>query len=152
MSTGSTLISPRVRELRVVYTDVRSAGPPFLQVGRPADAASLLQHRLESESVEVCVLLLLNTKNRVMAVHELSRGTLDACVVHPRDVFKVALLANATGVIVAHNHPSGDPAPSADDVALCMRLRRCAELIGVDLLDFMIIGDGRSFSFKEAGL
>ena len=71
---------------------------------------------------------------------------------HPRDVFKVALLANAAGVIVAHNQPSGDPTPSADDVALCARLRRCADLIGVDLLDFVIVGDGRSFSFKEAGL
>ena len=67
-------------------------------------------------------------------------------------MFKAALLANAAGVIVGHNHPSGDPTPSADDIALCARLRRCADLIGIDLLDFVIVGDARSFSFKEAGL
>jgi DNA repair protein RadC len=121
-------------------------------VGRPADAARLLQDRLGNEPVEVCLLLLLNTKNRLIGVHELGRGTLDACIVHPRDVFKVALLANAASVIVGHNHPSGDSTPSADDVKLCARLRRCAELIGVDVLDFVIVGDGRAFSFKEAGL
>lgn len=151
MSAGDTLSGPQLRELRIVYTPVQSAGPPP-QVGRPADAVALLRARLESEPVEVCCLLLMNTKHRVIALHELGRGTLDACIVQPRDVFKVALLANAAGLIVAHNHPSGDPTPSADDVALCMRLRRCAELIGVDLLDFLIVGDGQSFSFKEAGL
>jgi DNA repair protein RadC len=151
VSATNTLLGPQLRELRILYTRVRSAGPP-LKVGRPADAAALVQERLENEPVEVCCLLLLNTKGRVIALHELSRGTLDSCLVHPRDVFKVALLANASGVIVAHNHPSGDPLPSPDDTLLCRRLRQCAEMIGVDLLDFMIIGDGRHFSFKDAGL
>ena len=151
MSFEHIASGPQLRELRVIYSPIAAVGPPP-KVGRPSEAADLLKHRLESEPVEVCVLLLLNTKNRVIALHELSRGTLDSCVVHPRDVFKVALLANAAGVIVAHNHPSGDPTPSADDIVLCMRLRQCADLIGVDLLDFVIVGDGRYHSFKEAGL
>jgi DNA repair protein RadC len=71
--------------------------------------------------------------------------------VHPREVFKAAILANAAGVIVAHNHPSGDPSPSPDDVALCARLRDAGTLIGIDLLDFVTIGQGRYCSFKEMG-
>ena len=141
---------PCVRELRITYTSGSATGlPPRL--GRPADAARVLLSLLECEPVEVCVLLLMNTKNRLLAVHEVGRGTLDSCIVHPRDVFKAALLANAAGVIVGHNHPSGDPDPSADDVALCARLRSAASIIGIELLDFVIVGDGRYYSFKEAG-
>jgi len=87
----------------------------------------------------------------VIAVHELGRGTLDSCTVHPRDVFKAALLANAAGVIVAHNHPSGDPTPSPADIALCSRLRAAGTVVGIELLDFVILGDGRYYSFTEAG-
>jgi DNA repair protein RadC len=137
------------RELRIVYRG-GGASAPLPHVGKPADAAALLKS-LEFEPVEVCRLLLLNTRHHVIGTHELSRGTLDSCTVHPRDLFKVALLANAAAVIVAHNHPSGDPMPSRDDLALCQRLRAAAELIGVDLLDFIIIGQGGYFSFLEAG-
>ena len=141
---------PRARELRLVYSRGRYLAPPP-QIGNPADAAALLMDRLGRESVEVCCLLLLNTKHHVIATHELSRGTLDSCSVHPRDVFKAALVANAAAVIVAHNHPSGDPTPSPDDFTVCNRLRQAAELMGIDLLDFLIIGDGRYHSFREAG-
>jgi DNA repair protein RadC len=139
-----------VRELRIVYSSTKPAGP-LPQVGRPADAAALISDRLAQEPVEVCLLLLLNTKHRVIGVHELGRGTLDSCTVHPRDVFKAALLANAAAVIVAHNHPSGDPTPSPDDIALCSRLRTAGAVIGVDLIDFVILGDGQCYSFNEAG-
>jgi DNA repair protein RadC len=151
VSAEGTLSGPLLRELRIVYAPVLSAGP-LPEVGRPSDAIELIRPRIEYEPVEVSCVLLLNTKKRLIGIHEIGRGTLDACIVHPRDVFKAALLANAAGVIVAHNHPSGDPTPSADDIALNGRLRRCAELIGVDLLDFLIVGDGRAFSFKESGL
>lgn len=143
-------MTPRVRELRIVYAPATTAGP-LPQVGRPADAAALLRERLDLEPVEVCVVLLLNTKHHVLGVHELGRGTIDSCLVHPREVFKAAILANAAGVIVGHNHPSGDPSPSPDDVALCARLRDAGTLVGINLLDFVIIGDGRYYSFKEMG-
>ena len=143
-------MTPAVRELRLVYSSGTPAGPPP-QMGRPADAAALLRERLELEPVEVCLVLLLSTKHHVIGVHELSRGTLDTTLVHPREVFKTAILGNAAGVIVAHNHPSGDPTPSPDDVMICTRLRHAAEILGIDLLDFVIIGDGgRYYSFKEA--
>ena len=140
-----------VRELRLVYSSTASAGSPP-QVGRPADAAALLRSRLEAEPVEVCVVLLLTTKHRVIGVHEVSRGTLDSSLVHPREVFKAAILGNAAGVIVAHNHPSGDPTPSLDDTLVRGRLRAAAEILGIDLIDFLILGDaGRYYSFTEAG-
>ena len=83
-------------------------------------------------------------------------GTLDASLVHPRDVYKAACLSNAAALIVAHNHPSGDPTPSGEDRALSDRLRQAGELLGVDLLDFVIVTDPidgfRYYSFKESGL
>ena len=117
-------MTPHVRELRLVYSRSRNPAGPSPQVGRPADAVALLRERLEAEAVEVSIALLLDTKHQLIAVHEVGRGTLDRCPVHPRDVFKAALLANAAAVIVGHNHPSGDPTPSPDDVALCDRLRQ----------------------------
>ena len=142
-------MTPCVRELRITYTPTSSG--PLPSVGGPGSAAAILQNRLEHEHVEVCVLLLVNTQYRLLAVHELGRGTLDTCIVHPRDVFKAAILANAAGVIVGHNHPSGEPEPSEDDVAVCVRLRDAACIIGIELLDFIIVGEGRYCSFKETG-
>ena len=142
-------MTPCVRELRVTYTPTSSG--PLPSVGGPGSAAAILQSRLEHEHVEVCLVLLVNTKYRLLALHELGRGTLDMCIVHPRDVFKAVILANAAGVIVGHNHPSGEPEPSADDVALCVRLRDAARIIGIELLDFIIVGEGRYCSFKETG-
>lgn len=151
MNASGAVSTPGVRELRIVYSPVTTAGP-LPQVGRPADAAALLRERLDLKPVEVCLVLLLNTKHHLVGVHELGRGTLDTCIVHPRDVFKAALLGNAAGLIVGHNHPSGDPEPSPDDVALCARLRNAGTVIGIEVLDFVIIGDsGRYCSFKEQG-
>jgi DNA repair protein RadC len=87
----------------------------------------------------------------VIAYHEVSRGTLDATLVHPREVFKAALLANAATIVLAHNHPSGNPAPSPDDMALTRRLIDAGRLLGVDVLDHIVIGDGRYVSFRERG-
>jgi len=143
-------VTPCVRELRITYTSTSATGP-LPRLGGPGSAAEILLARLQHEPVEVCVVLLVNTKHRLLGIHELGRGTLDMCLVHPRDVFKAAILANAAGVIVGHNHPSGEPEPSADDVALCARLRNAATIIGIDLLDFIIVGDGRYCSFKEMG-
>jgi DNA repair protein RadC len=139
-----------VRELRITYSSI---GPvsPLPDLRRPAEAVSLVRARLEAEPVEVCVLLLVNTKHRVLGVHEIGRGTLDSCLVHPREVFKAAILANASGIVVAHNHPSGDPTPSPDDLALCARFRGAAGIIGIELLDFVIIGEGTYCSFREMG-
>ena len=106
---------------------------------------------LQDEPAEVFAILCLTTKHRVIAYHEVSRGTLDSTLVHPREVFTAALLAHAAAIVASHNHPSGDPTPSPDDVALTRRLVEVGDVIGIPVLDHIIIGDGRYYSFKEAG-
>jgi DNA repair protein RadC len=97
-------------------------------------------------------MLCLSTKCRVIGYHELSRGILDSTLVHPREVFKAALLANAATLVLAHNHPSGDPTPSFDDVQLTCRLVQAGQIVGVEVADHIVVGDGRWVSFRDAGL
>lgn len=121
-------------------------------VGAPRTAAALFMQILGEEAVEVCGMFCLSTKHRVIAYHEVHRGGLDSTLVLPRDVFKAALIANAAGVLIGHNHPSGDPEPSPGDREITRRLAAAAEVIGVAVLDHIIVGHGgRFFSFKEAG-
>lgn len=143
-----------VRELRVSYRQRHVIGRflPLEQLVTPREAALALGRLLQYEPVEVCGLFCLATRNQVLAYHELSRGTVDKTLVHPREIFKVALLANATAVIVGHNHPSGDPTPSRDDVHLTQRIKSAGEIIGIELVDHVVIGGDRYFSFKEGGL
>jgi DNA repair protein RadC len=113
----------------------------------------VLVRLIGSEAVEVCGLLCLSVRWEVLAYHELSRGTLDATIIHPRDVLRTALLANARAVIIGHNHPSGEVSPSRNDSLITERLARAAEIIGVQLVDHLIVSAaGRHFSFREAGL
>ncbi len=142
-----------VRELRANYRLRRVPGLrlPLERVRTIADAACAFIPLLRDEPVEVCGLLCLSVRHDVLGYHELSRGTVDATVVHPRDVFKIALLSNARAVILAHNHPSGDPMPSADDLALTQRLKTAGDVLGIDLLDHVIVGGDTYVSLKERG-
>ncbi len=146
----------RVRELVVSYRPFRCQLPVEGQVSSPRDAAKLAGALLAGADVERVLALHFNVKRRLIGVHVVSVGTLDASLVHPRDVFKAAVLSNASGLILAHNHPSGDPTPSGEDRALSDRLRQAGELLGVDLLDFVIVTDPidgfRYYSFKESGV
>ena len=144
-----------LRELTIRYSVKADAtGQPVI-IGRtlstPAASAAALVALLQDEPGEVFAILCLSTKHRAIAYHEVSRGTLDATLVHPREVFKAALLSNAASIILTHNHPSGDPTPSPDDHQLTRRLVDAGRLIGVDVLDHIIVGDGRYFSFREGG-
>jgi len=96
--------------------------------------------------------LLLDTKNRVLAVKTVSIGDLSSSIVHPREVYKDAVVASAASLIIAHNHPSGDPNPSGEDVSITKRLIQAGEIMGIDLLDHIVIGDGIFVSLKERGL
>ncbi len=100
------------------------------------------------EPREMFLALLLDTKHRLNAVHRVSLGTLDSCSVEPRDVFQAALLANAATTIVAHNRPSGDPAPSPEDVAGTRRMIAADKLLGVPLLDSLVAGERRYESIR----
>jgi DNA repair protein RadC len=141
-----------LRELTVQYRLRRVAGQgmPNGPLTMPLDAARLFATLVGQEIVEVCGLLCLSARHDVLAYHELSRGTADHTPVVPRDVFRTALLAHATAVIVGHNHPSGNVEPSPEDRALTRALVAAGVLLGVELLDHVIVGaDGRYYSFKE---
>jgi DNA repair protein RadC len=144
-----------VRELTVRYSIRKDSEGRSMLIGRtlslPTDAAAAFMTALADEAAEVFAMFCLSTKHRVIAYHEVSRGTLDSTLVHPREVFKAALLANSAAILVGHNHPSGDPTPSPDDVALTTRLAAAGELLGIFLLDHIVIGDGRYCSFRELG-
>ncbi len=116
---------------------------------RSSDAAgALLQMYLADVDRERFVILLLNRKNQVIGLHTVSIGSVTASIVHPREVYKVAILANATAIICGHNHPSGDPAPSTEDRALTARLVESGKLLGIEVLDHIIVGDGSQRYFR----
>lgn len=117
----------------------------------PEDAYEILKSHFCDLSSEMVVAVLLNTKNRVLAVSTVSVGSLSASIVHPREVFQRAILANAASVILAHNHPSGDPAPSPEDIELTRRLVDAGRLLDIALLDHVVVGDGCFCSLKERG-
>jgi DNA repair protein RadC len=130
---------------------VRLAERPQLQ--HPASAAKVLGEYIGDQDREHFVIALLSVRNRVLGVHTVSVGCLTASLVHPREVFKPAILAGAAAIVAAHNHPSGDPEPSAEDIALTRRLVAAGTTLGIDLLDHVVIGEhGRFVSLKERGV
>jgi DNA repair protein RadC len=124
------------------------------KIGSPEDAYRAITTitNAQEEAQEVFGVLILNTKHKIVAVHEVSRGTLNASMVHPREVFKPAVLHNAASIICFHNHPSGDPEPSRDDVEVTNRLVEAGKIMGIGILDHIIVGDDRYTSLKERGV
>jgi len=121
-------------------------------VKTPEDVVSLVRGRLKNKKKEYFLALLLDTRNQLIRAAEISIGSLDSSVVHPREVFKEAVAASAASVIFAHNHPSGDPAASEDDINLTKRLAQAGEIMGIDVLDHVIVGDQKFLSLKREGL
>ena len=148
----------RVRELVVAYRSLRNSDGrvvdvPAVALNNPRNAAAVLGPLIADQSVEVFGVACLSTKHRLLTWHVLSRGTRDSTPVSLPDVFLPACLTpGATGVMVVHNHPSGDPTPSPDDARLTLRLCAAADVLDIALLDHLIVGDdGRYFSFHESG-
>lgn len=121
------------------------------EVTSPEAAAEILVPRLSGRDRERCVAALLDTKHRLLEVVTVSVGSVDHTFMSPREVFRDALLANASALVLAHNHPSGDPEPSRDDQQLTRRLSRAGELVGVDLLDHLVVGGDRWVSLARRG-
>lgn len=117
----------------------------------PHDAAGLLMEELRYLNKEHFICLFLNTKNHVIGQETISVGTLNATIVHPREVFRPAIARSCASVICAHNHPSGDPTPSTEDLELTSRLVEAGEIVGIEVLDHLIIGDRSFTSLKEKG-
>jgi DNA repair protein RadC len=119
------------------------------QLLTPRAAAEYLLPAFGSRPVEQFGVLLLDTKHRVLRATVLSIGTLDASIVHPREVFREAIAGGAAAIVLFHNHPSGDPEPSEDDVRLTERLRAAGVLMGIEVLDHVVLADARYYSFRE---
>jgi DNA repair protein RadC len=122
-----------------------------LRVGGPDDLAVLLRRELSGRDREHVVGLYLDARHRLLAMRTVSVGTLNASLVHPREVFRPAVGMQAAAVVLAHNHPSGCARPSGDDLELTRRLQRCGRLLGIELLDHLIVGDDEVVSIREHG-
>jgi DNA repair protein RadC len=122
-----------------------------VQLRTPRDAAAFLLPAFGSRLVEHFGVVLLDSKHRVLRTTVVAVGTLNSTVVLPRDVFREAMLGAAAAVVVFHNHPSGDPSPSPDDVELTRRLAAAGTLVGIDVVDHIVLGDVKYCSFKEMG-
>ncbi|MDQ7794010.1 MAG: DNA repair protein RadC [bacterium] len=121
------------------------------RISCPSDAGQLLMEEMRYLDREHFRVILLNTKNHVIGVEQVSVGSLASSVVHPREVFKGALARSAAAVILVHNHPSGDPAPSREDLDVTGRLVEAGRLLGVEVLDHIVIGDNAFVSLREKG-
>ena len=122
-----------------------------IHFGCPQDGAAFLMPRLRYATKEQFLVILLNSKNKVIGTELVSEGSLTNSVVHPREVFLPAILQHAASICVAHNHPSGDPMPSIEDRQLTAVLLAAGQTLGIPLLDHLIIGDGAYYSFQEDG-
>lgn len=122
-------------------------------ISTPNDAQYLFRRFLEDSDREQLIVVSLDTKNQPTTINVASIGSLNSSIVHPREIFKSAILSNANSIIIAHNHPSGDVNPSKEDISITKRLKECGELIGINLIDHIIIGDNNRFiSLKEKGI
>ena len=118
----------------------------------PADAAALLQYEMSALEQEELRVIMLDTRNRVMDISSVYRGSLNSSQVRVGELFKTPIRRNAAALIVVHNHPSGDPAPSPDDIAITRAIVQAGKLLDVEVLDHLVIGRGRYVSLKERGL
>lgn len=125
------------------------------KISSPSKARDILEEVFELSELaeEVFIIMCLDTKNKVTGLFKVSQGSLNSSIVHPREVFKRALMQNANSIILAHNHPSGDTTPSSEDILITKRLDEAGNLLGVVVLDHIIVGaNGNYKSFKEDGL
>lgn len=146
----------RMRVMRPVFSReiIREDMPVYIDTKRfisPQQVYEMFRDLiLETKEHFLCIHL--DGKNRILCLDRVAIGSLNQCVVHTREVMKSALLSSAAGIILLHNHPSGDPSPSKEDLAITKRLKEAGELIGIPVLDHIIIGDSQYVSFTERGL
>jgi len=121
-------------------------------VRQPTDVFEYFSTQMSLLTREEFLVVVLDTKNRLVKYEFVSKGTLNASIVHPRDVFRVAIIHSAAAIILLHNHPSGDPSPSQEDLEITKRLVKAGELMGINVLDHIIIGGAKFMSMKEMKL
>lgn len=132
-------LAKRCNQVKKLKTKISSA----------KDVFNLLNDEVRGETKESFYVILLNTKNKILKVEKVSVGILDATIIHPREIFKPAIRNSAARIILAHNHPSGDPLPSDEDLSITRKLIESGELIGIEVIDHVIIGDKNYWSYSE---
>ena len=145
LAKAATIIAALDLGRRVALAEPQSRD----SITSPEDGVALLMPRLRYETKEHFLVVLLNSKNKVLQIEQISEGSLNSSVVHPREVFMPAVLHHAAAILAAHNHPSGDPTPSKEDKDLTKTLAEAGKYMGIPVLDHIIIGDASYFSFKE---
>lgn len=123
-----------------------------LKISSPKNIANMLMNEMTDLNQEVLKLIMLNTKNEVVGIKDVFKGSLNSSIVHPREIFREAIKRNSASIIISHNHPSGDPTPSKEDINITIRLKECASIMGIELLDHIIIGNSKFVSLKEKGI
>ena len=146
----------RMRVMKPVYSRevIREDMPVYIETKRFTAPIQIFEmfRDLILETKEHFLCLHLDGKNRILCIDRVSIGSLNQSVVHPREVFKSACLVSAAALILVHNHPSGDPTPSGEDISITKRLKEAGEIIGIPVLDHIVIGEGQYVSFVERGL
>lgn len=137
--------------VRLVREPVPGASAP-VKIDNPEDAYRFMAPRMNAEEVEVFYVLCLDKQNQVRGVVEVSRGLVDASIVAPREVFRIAIAMNASHIVVLHNHPSGNPTPSAEDRQVTRNLEAAGRILEIPLLDHVIVAGDKYTSFAEQGL
>lgn len=121
-------------------------------VKTPNDIGNMLITEMSNLNQEVLKLLVLNTKNKIIKSKDVFKGTLNTSLVHPREIYSEAVKCGGASIIICHNHPSGDPTPSKEDIDITIRLEKCGKIMGIELLDHIIIGETQFISLKEKGI
>ena len=143
----------RINIVKCEIVKERTMQYDFKNVSGPADGAEIIKAYIGNPDREHFVIACLDTRNNITAIHTVSIGTINETIVKPREVFKVAILANSTAIIVAHNHPSGDPKPSQEDIEWTKRIVNAGGIMGIPVIDHIVIGDDTQyFSFAEQGM
>lgn len=123
------------------------------KISSPSDAIEIGRSMLDGSDREKLLLCCLNTKNEPTNLNIVSIGSLNSSIVHPREVFKLAILGNSASIILFHNHPSGDTTPSKEDINITERIKEAGKIIGIELIDHIILGDENKYtSLKEKGI
>lgn len=140
-----------VPTLTIKMVKEADAAARYQTISQPLDVTGICRVFLQDAYREHLLVLLLDSKNHVIGINEVSVGDLSSSIANPREVFKAAVIAGAASIILCHNHPSGDPTPSKEDVGLTRRLMDAGKILGIEVLDHIIIGDNRHISLKEQG-
>ena len=144
-----------MERINIVSVKLVKEGDMFVvnkSINSPSVVYEVLKEYLDGADREKFVLLTLNVKNNITSITTVSVGSLSEATVHPREVFKTAILLNSASIIICHNHPSGDSTPSKADINITTRIKEGGKILGIELLDHIIIGDDNYCSFKAKGL